>query len=432
MLILKFNLVKPIFDRINLHFLVLSLFRSLMLALTISLRYLISLRRASTIQILSVLSFFGILLGSMAMIVVLSAYNGFESLLKDIYHFQDPDLKITVRQGKSFVPDVGKWQKIKGMARDAHFFEVLSDKAAIRYNEGQMVVEILGVQQEFLQTGRMDTLVDQGKLAINIEGEPTCLISMGIRESLNINLKSQFDFLQILYPKQKKLLKPGLTKIFNTLNLRPSGILKMDENRIFIPLDEARILMERPLEISQLQVFIPDKSRISEIQKRLMASLGSEFVVQNETEQHADLFKVVQMERLFVILALGFIILISSFNLFVSMSMLVIDKQRDIRILSALGMRPGKIRLSIQLTGAWISVFGLVTGLALGAFICWLQSVYGFVPLGMNSTHILAYPVDIQWVDFFIVAIWVMLSAILSLIYPGIKVMAFSRRFRHI
>lgn len=403
-----------------------------MLVFTISLRYLIALRRASTIQILSVLSFLGIMLGSMAMVVVLSAYNGFESLLRDIYYFQDPDLKITIRKGKTFVPDDGQWQKIRKMAKGAKFFEVLSDKAAIRYNEGQMVVEVMGVHQEFLQAGRMDTLVDQGKLVINIEGEPTCLLSMGIRESLNINLKSQFDYLQILYPKQKKLLKPGLTKIFNTLNLRPSGVLKMDENRIYIPLDEARTLMERPLEISQFQVFIPEKSRVKEIQQMISNSLGPEFLVQNETEQHADLFKVVQMERLFVIMALGFIILISSFNLFVSMSMLVIDKQRDIRILSALGMSPGKIRLSIQLTGAWISVFGLVFGLGLGALICWLQSVYGFVPLGMHSTHILAYPIDIQWIDFFIVAIWVVISALLSLIYPGLKVLAFSRRFRHI
>lgn len=402
-----------------------------MLILTIALRYLFALRKASTIQILSVLSFFGILLGSMAMFLVLSAFNGFESLLKELYHFQDPDLKITSTQGKTFQMDSLNINRLKSLIGVSQVFEILSDKAAIRYGEGQMVLEIVGIPDSYLKASRMDTLLHQGNLWVNKDSESYAMVSIGVKEALNISLKSNFDYLQVLYPRSKKLLQPGLSKILSTLNIQPAGVLRMDENKVFLPIDEVRRLMEKPMAVSQIQIFVKPRVKIEHIKAEIVKVLGEEYFVQDEYEQHADLFKVMQIERLFVSMALGFIILISCFNLFVSISMLVLNKRKDIQILAAMGMPSRQIRRAIQLTGALVSCFGLAGGLLLGWVICLLQLHFGFVPLGMSTTTVLAYPIDIQWDDFFVVGAWVAIASVLALIYPGAMTRKFADRFHH-
>jgi lipoprotein-releasing system permease protein len=407
-------------------------FRTLMLALTIAFRYLIALRKASTVQILTVLSFVGILLGSMAMLVVLSAFNGFETLLRDIYHFQDPDLKITSKRQKTFFLDSIQLKKISEIPGIGRAFELVSDKAAIRYGDGQMVVEVVGIPDEFLKFCRMDTLLYEGKYAFEPHSDAKSLVSIGVKQSLNINLNSPFEYIQLLYPKQKKLLQLGTNKIFNSLNVKPSGIIRMDENRVYIPLQDARIFMDKPNGATQVQIFVLDQAELASIKSSVKKILGDDFLVLDENEQHGDLFRVMKIERLFVLLALGFIILISCFNLFVSCSMLVIDKQKDIRIFSAMGMPPSQIRQLVMQTGGLISLFGLLGGLAFGWAICWLQQEFGFVPLGMSTTLIRAYPVDIQAFDFLIVSLWVVLAGYLALIYPGKMAVHFSKRFQQV
>lgn len=403
-----------------------------MLTLTIAFRYLVALRKASTVQILTLLSFLGILLGSMAMLVVLSAFNGFETLLRDIYHFQDPDLKISSIGHNTFKVDSLKMEKISRIPTIGQAFELVSDKAAIRYGEGQMVVEVVGIPEDFLKYCRLDTLLHDGKYGFDFKTEEKALVSIGVQQSLNINLKSPFEFIQLLYPKKKKLLQLGTNKIFNSLNIKPSGVIRMDENRLYIPMADARILMDKPAGATQIQVFVNDRTKLEQTKRAIREILGDGYLILDENEQHGDLFRVMKIERLFVLFALGFIILISCFNLFVSCSMLVIDKQKDIRIFSAMGMPPSQIRQVVMQTGGLISFFGLLGGLAFGWAICMLQLHYGFVPLGMSTTEIRAYPIDIQLFDFLVVALWVVLAGFLALIYPGKMAVHFSKRFQQI
>lgn len=401
-----------------------------MLAIKIATRYLIALRKASTVQILSGLSFAGIMLGSMAMLIVLSAFNGFETLLRQLYHFQDPDINITSASRKTFEVDSVKLAEISSISGVSSVFEIISDKAAIRYGEGQMVVELVGVPENFLQVSRLDTLLQSGNFSLRNGKEVNCLVSIGVKNALNINLKDPFGYVQILYPRQKKILQLGTTKLFNTLNAQPSGVIRLDENRLYVPILEARNLMDKPIGMNQLQIFIKEKSNISSIKEKIKTSLGPEFLVQDEYEQHGDLFRVMKIERLFVLLALGFIIIISCFNLFVSCSMLVIDKKRDIWILATMGMPESGIRKIILHTGGLITVFGLMVGLLLGWGVCWFQKEFGFVPLGMSSSMIQAYPVDVQLFDFLTVSLWVFISGFLALIYPGISAIRFSRKYQ--
>jgi lipoprotein-releasing system permease protein len=390
-----------------------------MLVFKIALRYLLALRKASTVQILSFLSFLGILLGSLAMLLVLSAFNGFEDLLKRVYHFQDPDLRIETTRGKFFSLEPGILKTIQTVPHVKAAFEVLTDKASLQYGDGQMVVEIVGMDPEMVGVSRLDTSVKSGSFVLRDAAGPKALVSAGIQNALNISMKNVFEFLKIAYPKRKKILKLGTGRIFNQLAIAPGGIVQMDENRVYIPIQEARILMDKSSGMNYLDVYSDSEEEIPAVQKRIQELLGDGFEVKNEAQQHSDLYKVMMIEKLFVFLALGFIILISTFNLFVSSTMLVLDKRKDIKILAALGLEPGRASTLIRLTGGIITLLGLTIGILTGVALCLIQKEFGIIPLGMATTLIQDYPVDVRFQDVAAIAAWVLVSGSIAMILPG-------------
>lgn len=400
-----------------------------MLTLQIALRYIISMRKASTVHLLSWISFLGVALGTMAMVVVLSAFNGFEKLLTEIYHRQDPDLLVSSTQGKSFTLANEQLSRIKALPGCKSAFQVLRDKIAIEYGDGQMVAEVLGVENGYENISRLDTLVKHGSFELFHPTEARILLSIGIQQALNIQLSNNFDFVKLSYPRKKKLLKLGTSKIFNTQALRPIGIVQLDENRVYIPLALARSLMEKPEGANQLDIFVQNPSQLTEVKAGILKILGSEFTVKDELEQHADLYKILKIEKLFVFLALGFIILISTFNLFVCASMLVIDKSKDLKTLVALGMPPNGLQQIIKWAGATIALSGLALGLMVGFIICLIQRHYGIVPLGMSTTTVTAYPIDPQLVDFVLVSVWVTSISILALYKPAAQAARIGQHF---
>jgi lipoprotein-releasing system permease protein len=402
-----------------------------MLVIRIALRYIFALRKASTVQLLSLLSFLGIFLGSMAMMLVLSAFNGFEGLLRKVYHFQDPDFRIEAKRGKFFYLDSSRLNAISHISGVKACFEVLEDKASLVYGDGQMVVEMVGISPEMVRVSRLDTSVRQGSFSLSVKGEiPEALVSIGIQKALNISLEDPFGYLKLAYPKRRKILKPGSGKIFNQLSLFPSGVVQMDENRIYVPISKARVLMDKPVGMNYLDVFLTKDGDQEEVRDQLSKELGPGFKIRDEDQQHESLYKVMMIEKLFVFLALGFIILISTFNLFVSSTMLVLDKSKDIRILSALGMESEKISSVIRWCGGLITIGGMFLGIGFGLGLCWLQIQFGVVPLGMATTLIRSYPIEIRIEDVAGIAIWVWLSGWLAMIIPGRRAFALAEKAR--
>lgn len=361
------------------------------------------------------------------MILVLSAFNGFEGLLRKVYHFQDPDFRIEARQGKFFqVPDK-VLADLKGIEGISGVFQVLRDKASLQYGDGQMVVEVVGIDPDLVKVSRLDTSVKQGTFSLKDGDLAQALISVGIRNSLNISLKDNFTFLKLQYPKRKKVLQMGSGKIFNQVAFAPTGIVQMDEIRMYAPLSKVRQLMDKPSGMNSLDIYLHPSADQEKIRSGLEEKLGSGYSILDENQQHADLYKVLRIEKLFVFLALGFLILISTFNLFVSSTMLVLEKQKDIRIFTAMGLSPRKVGQVIQASGAIIAFTGLCGGLIFGLAICWIQIAFGLVPLGMETTLIDAYPIEVQWKDLMAVGIWVLVSGGLAVLVPARKAEAFAR-----
>lgn len=394
------------------------------LVIRIALRYLLALRRASTVQLLSTLSLLGVFVGSMSLLLVLSAFNGFEGLLRSVHHHQDPDLRILPAKGKSFSLPAGKWHAIRNLNGLRGAFEILSDKASVQYGDGQMIAGVFAADPAYFSLCRLDTTLRAGKYSVKA-GEPDFgLVSEGIRQSLQVSFNDAFTFLKLAYPKKSKILKPGSGKIFNTLAMKPHGSLAIDENRVFIPLSAGRRLMEKPSGCHFIDVFLHAGTGKESIRMELSSLLGPEYLVLDENELHADLYKVMKIEKLFVFLAVGFIILISGFNLFVSSSMMVLNKTKDFSILAALGMESGQFGGIIRATGLFLVLAGLLPGLAAGAGLVFLQQTYGMIPLGMSSTQILAYPVELQFSDALAVCVWVLFSALLALMVPAARAAA--------
>lgn len=385
----------------------------------IAFRYLKALRSASTVQILSFLSLTGVFLGSMAMLIVLSAFNGFEGLLRRVYHHQDPDLRVLPAEGKTLLLAQSQMDEIIRHPGVAGAFPVLSDKASVQFGDGQMVAEVFAADPAYFSMCRMDTTLLAGAYGVK-SGEPgTAMVSEGIRQSLQISFAEEFTFLKIAYPKSSKILKPGSGKIFNTRVLKPNGSLGIDENRVFVPLQTGRELMERRDGCHFVDVFLDPSSDRETVRSGIQKIIGDSCTILDEDQLHQDLYKVMKIEKLFVFLALGFIILISSFNLFVSSSMMVLNKRKDFSILSALGMDASLFTGIVRTTGILLVISGLLPGLLTGGFFCYLQMKYGFVPLGMSTTMVKAYPVELHLSDLLAISVWVFLSAMLALYVPA-------------
>jgi lipoprotein-releasing system permease protein len=353
------------------------------------------------------------------MVLVLSAFNGFEDLLKKVYHFQDPDLRIEKKQGKFFQITQEKLDMISKSDNVQAAFEVLVDKASIQYGEGQMVVEIVGIDPGVVSVSRLDTSIADGAFLLNDKLGSGAVLSVGIKNALNVSLQNVFEVLKIHYPKRKKILKLGTSRIFNQLAIRPMGVVQMDENKVFLPITDVRQLMDKPVGMNYLDVYVAKDKSVEKVQEDIRKILGDDYLVKNESQQHADLYKVMMIEKLFVFLALGFIILISTFNLFVSSTMLVIDKQADFKIFSAMGLDPKQGSQVIRLTGGILTFTGLVIGVATGAVLVEIQKVFGFIPLGMSTTLIKSYPVELHFPDILAISVWVLISSVIALVIPG-------------
>lgn len=391
------------------------------LVFRIAFRYLLALRRASTVQLLSMLSLLGVFLGSMSLLLVLSAFNGFEGLLRKVHHHQDPDFRIVTSGGSSFQLPPEKLKSIQQVQGILGAFEVLSDKVSVQYSEGQMVAGFFAADPAYFSCSRLDTTLLAGRFLVKESSPAMVVISEGIRQSLQISFHDAFTFLKLAYPKRSKILKPGSGKIFNTQVLKPMGSLGLDENRVILPLSVGRRLMDRPAGCHFIDVFLKEGADADEVKSEISRIAGTEFQVLSEDELHSDIYKVMKIEKLFVFLAVGFIILISSFNLFVSSSMMVLNKIQDFAILAALGMEAGFFGSIIRTTGLLLVLAGLLPGLLTGAGLVLLQETYGFIPLGMSTTLVKAYPVDLQLADGLAVCCWVIFSAFLALLVPAAK-----------
>lgn len=379
----------------------------------IAARYFRSKKKRNFITMLSTISMIGVAVGTMALVIVMSVFNGLEDLIKSLFASFDAELKIEVVEGKSFLTNEEWLDSIRNLEGVAILTEVIEDNALLDYKGHQMVARIKGVSDNFLDQGRFSKGYFWGDTTLGTELRPAAILGRGVGFFLSVNLEDINVPLKVFYPKA-----PRSAASIDPTQLYASGILdpvaffsverQFDDEYVIAPLAFTRDLLNYGNKRTSLEVKVEDGMSIREVQSTLKAHLGSKYLVKNTDEQHAGLLRTVKLEKLFVFLTLTFILAIASFNIFFSLSMLAIEKKKDIAVLKAMGAPDRLIRSIFLKQGALIAFSGAVIGLILGYFVCWMQEIFGLVSLGISSAVVDAYPVKIIWTDF----LWISMAVI--------------------
>jgi len=394
----------------------------LKLAFYIARRYLISKKSVNVINVISAISVVGVALGTTALIVVLSAFNGIDVFIQDLLSSFDPDLKVTVIEGKSFSPDEPAFEKVYQLRGIADHTQVVEDNALLSYAGRQKYAVVKGVEPAYANFSGLDTMLIDGRFLLKKESQLYTVIGQGVAYDLSVGLKL-VDPIHVYYPRKEQKGYLNVQNAFNHDYLRPVGIFSVqqdiDSKYILVPIEFARSIFELKDNVTSIELKLHKDADVNRVKKQVQQLLGDRFLVQDRFGQHEFLYKVMRSEKWSSFLILGFILVIASFNLLGSLTMIIIDKKNDIYILKSMGANRKLVRLIFLLEGWLISFSGAVTGVILGMMLVWAQKHYELLKLpGNGSFAISAYPVQLQFTDVLATFLIVFFIGFLAAWYP--------------
>lgn len=373
------------------------------LPLFIARRYFFSKRKRSFISWLSVFSMLGVGVGTLALVVVLSVFNGMEELNRQLFRSFEADMTITPRQGKRLAAPASLLQKLRQVAGVEVLTPVIKDNALARYADAQTVVQIKGVDNSYTQRQQLDSAIVEGEFRIQERGVNYAVVAEGIRNDLSISTDDILTPLELVYPNSSVTPNALNTDALNRVALTVAGVFFIEaryDDFVLGPLSVVRELIGYgPDDVTGIEIQASTGTNEPALKEMIQRVAGDAWVVQTRDDLNKDLFRAIQFEKFFTALTLSLIILISSINIFFSLSMLVIEKQADIKILYALGATRGLVRGIFLTEGAIIALTGAAVGLGLGVLICGLQQRFGVVKMGTITSIVDAYPVRLETND---------------------------------
>jgi lipoprotein-releasing system permease protein len=387
----------------------------------IARRYLFSKKSHNIINIISGISLTVVAVVTMAMIIVLSAFNGIESLVGSLYAKFEPDIIITPAKGKTFLQKdlpldtLRTWQGIE------HVVAVIEENVMIDFGEKQRIARMKGVDEHFVQMTRLDSVVVDGEYLLKDEEYRYAVVGYGIKYELGINIyQNSMRPLKVFAPIRGKKISRNQEKAFNRRDLMVAGIFSInpdfDSKYFLTDIDFASELLGYENERTAIEIGLVKGVNPDKIQEQLMALLGDNFVIKTSRQKNELIFKTSQSEKWITFFILTFILLIASFNIIASLTMLIIDKKKDIFILNSLGASRLDIRKIFFSEGMLINAIGAITGLALGYLFCIAQLQFGLIPLEGGIVEY--YPIEMRIEDFFAVFGIVLATGLISSIVP--------------
>ncbi len=377
------------------------------LPLFIALRYLFSKKKQNIINIISGISVAGIIVGTMALVIVLSVFNGFNGLIETFFSNFDPDLKITASRGKMFSPSENRFEEIQNLPGVLHYAEVIEETALLKYGDQQYPAIVKGVPPNYSDYTSIDTLIIDGIFMLQDDGIDYAVVGQGVAYNLGLGL-SFVDPIRIFVPKKGHQASLNPAQSLNFDYIFPAGVFSLleeiDSKYMIVPYHFASRLFESENRVSAVELGIDPGVNSKKLQKEIQGILGDSFHVKNKYQQHDMIFRTIKSEKWASYFILVFILIVASFNMLGSLSMLIIDKKEDLFILRSMGADSKLIRKIFLFEGWLISFFGALIGAMLGIFICWLQIRFELVTLpGAGSFVITAYPVKIVLSDIFLI-----------------------------
>ena len=394
----------------------------------IARRYLFSKKSTNAINVISIISMVGVAVATMALVIVLSVFNGFHDLVASFFTNFDPQLEVVPVKGKVAAADDAVFMKIRQLPEVDMVSECVQDQALAFYNGHQAMVNIMGVDDNFARMTRIQKILygdgDFSLQAANLEyGVP------GIRLAQTLGMGARWDgFLKIYAPQREgqltdmaspadgfvtdSLISPGVDFVVNQA--------KYDRDYLITSIAFARRLFFRQGMVSKLMVKLKPGTDLDAAKRKIKNLAEGRFNVLDRFEQHADTFRIMQVEKVLAYLFLSFILVVACFNIIGSLSMLIIEKKKDVQTLRNLGATDRTLTRVFLFEGRMISALGAVVGILLGLLLCWLQQEFGLVPMGDSSgTFVVnAYPVSVHYSDVLIVFITVLAVGWAAAWYP--------------
>lgn len=394
----------------------------------IARRYLFSKKSTNAINIISGISMVGVAVATMALVIVLSVFNGFHDLVASFFTNFDPQIEVVPTRGKSAPADDPALTTIKAMPEVLVATECVTDQALAYYNGRQAMVNVMGVDDNFAQLTHINSILyGEGEFclqAANLQyGVP------GIRLAQTLDLGAQWDgFLTIFAPQREgqlidmasdadgfvadSLLSPGVVFSVNQA--------KYDRDYLITSIGFARRIFQMQGMVTSLKLKLKPGADFDAVKQRMQQVSEGRFRVLDRFEQQADTFRIMQIEKVLAYLFLTFILLVACFNIIGSLSMLIIDKKADVQTLRNLGADNRTIARIFLFEGRMISAIGAIVGILLGLLLCWLQQQFGLVSMGESSgTFVVnAYPVSVHYGDVFIVLVTVLVVGWVAAWYP--------------
>ena len=393
----------------------------------IARRYLFSKKSTHAINVISLISVLGVAVATMALVVVLSGFNGFSDLVASFFTNFDPQLKIEATKGKAMPADNPLLVKVKHLPGVEVATECVQDQALAVYHDKQAMVTVKGVEDNFDSlTHISNILYGDGDFTLHVANLQYGVIGIRLAQDLGTGVTWQ-DYLQIYAPQREgQYDASNPTNAFVKDSLVSPGALfqvkqsKYDQGYIITSIDFARRIFNRQGEITSLELRMKPGVDIDNAKEEIQAMLGDKYKVLDRYEQQADTFNIMRIEKLFAYVFLTFILMVACFNIIGSLSMLIIDKKNDVITLRNLGATDGQIRRIFLFEGRMISAAGAVIGIVLGLILCWLQQTYGLVQLGDQAGNFVvnAYPISVHPEDILLIFLTVILVGWLSVWYP--------------
>jgi lipoprotein-releasing system permease protein len=403
--------------------------------LFIARRYFLSRRKQSFINYISLLSMAVLAICTAALIVVLSVFNGLGDLLRSVNSAFDPELRIEAAKRKTFEATDKIISDIKSVEGVDILSEVIEDYAYVRYLDLDMPVIIRGISDNFIDQKRLDNNMVGGDLALHRDSIPFAIVGEGVKRNLRINIKDDMHAMQIFYIRNVSGGSLDPSRLYARKSIRPGGVFSIeknfDENYVFVPLEFAKELLNYGDRRTWIEIKTTPGSDIKAVKRKISEKLGDGFNILTNEEQHKDLYRLLNLEKVVGMLALSAVILVGSINIFFSLMMLAIDKKKDISVMVAMGAPTSFIRRIFLSEGAIIAFTGAIIGITGGGLLCFLQDQFGIVGMGMENAIVSSYPVKLHLADFVFTALLVVLVTILTSFYPA-SVASKSYSVRHL
>ncbi|NNC94485.1 MAG: ABC transporter permease [Chitinophagales bacterium] len=388
--------------------------------LLVASRYLFSKKSTNAINVISVIAMSGMAIGTMVLVLLLSVFNGFENTILKLYNSFYPDLIILPAEGKTFSVDHEMVDILKESESIAAYTEVLNENVYLEYDDNDYIGTLKGVDMNYRRVTGIDSFVVDGDYMLADTGRSYAYVGSGIAIALNLSVERNILPVKVHVPRRGKSTSALPQNAFRIGYLYPSGVFNLQQEinnkYVITDIDFVRSILEMSDEVSSIEIKLKDGKGIQSVKNDLQEKVGPGYMVKTKFQQQASLYSVMKTEKWTVFALLTFIMFVISFNILGALSMLVLEKKKDVSILKSLGASDKMIHSIFFLQGTIMSLIGGIGGIVIGLFICVMQIKFGIIRIPGSENFIIdAYPVKIEWQDIVLVLIAVLLiSAIAS------------------